>query len=112
MPYAPQVESANPKQTFQLGKYTAILFDNITATGRVKYLYMIVAYDETRQPCLYVTSELNSMAKRFGGGSHFLGIFDGTGHINRGDSDDWADEKKFTAMAVQIIKEKLGNAAG
>jgi hypothetical protein len=46
------------------------------------------------------------MAKRFGGGSHFLGVFDGNGHINQGGSDDWADEEKFTARALQIIREK------
>jgi hypothetical protein len=46
------------------------------------------------------------MAKRFGGGSHFLCVFDENGHINQGGSDDWADEGKFTTRALQIIKEK------
>jgi hypothetical protein len=106
MQCAPVVESSNPKQKLQVGNLNVILFDSIISRGPVKYLYMMVAYDDAQQPCFYVTSEVNPMAKRFGGGSHFLGVFDGSGHINHGDSDDWADEGKFTARALQIINEK------
>jgi len=109
MQYAPAVESSNPRQKFRVGNYTVILFDNIIARGPVKYLFMMVAYDDSQQPCLFVTSEVNPMAKRFGGGSHFFGVFDGSGHINQGGSDDWADVEKFTAKALQIIKEKSDN---
>ena len=61
MQYAPAVESSNPKQKLQVGNFNVILFDNIIARGPVKYLYMMVAYDDAQQPCLYVTSEVNPM---------------------------------------------------
>ena len=77
MEFAPAVKSANPKQKFQVGQYTAVLFDNIISTGSVQYQYMIGVFDDRQQPCFYVTSEVNPTAKRFGGGSHFLGVFDG-----------------------------------
>jgi hypothetical protein len=68
----------------------------------------MAVFDENRRPCYFVASEVNSMAKNFGGGSHFLGLFEGEVHVNCGSSDDWADEARFTAEALRIIKGKFG----
>jgi hypothetical protein len=65
---------------------------------------MMVVYDDSRRPWLYVTAEINQFARRFGGGSHFLCVFDGDMHRNLSGSDDWADEQKFTKRALEIIK--------
>ncbi|HYG35220.1 MAG TPA: hypothetical protein VEC99_10570 [Clostridia bacterium] len=108
MKHAPLIKSAAPKQRFQLGRHIAVLLGDIQPMGFVEYLYILVVFDaDTKQPCYYVASEVNSMAKQFGGGSHFLGLFDGEGHANCGSSDDWADEAKFTAEALRIVREKF-----
>jgi hypothetical protein len=110
MEYTPAIKSANPKWKLQVGRHTAVMFDNIESTGSIQYKYMIGVYDENRQAVFYVTSEVNRVAKRHGGGSHFLCIFNGGSHLNKGGSDDWADEEKFTEKAMEIIMEKF--AAG
>jgi hypothetical protein len=106
MQYAPLLESSNPIKEYKVGDYKVTLYDNIISRGPVKYLYMMVALDENEEILAYVMSEVNPMAKRFGGGSHFLGVFNENGHINEGGSDDWADEEKFTARALEIISKK------
>jgi len=109
MKYAPLIKSAKPKQRLQLGRYTAVLFADIVPAGSVEYhLIMAVFEGESQQPCYFVASEVNSLARQLGGGSHFLGLFDGESHSNCGSSDRWADEVKFTAEALRIIKEKFG----
>jgi hypothetical protein len=107
MKYAPVIKSAKPKQHFQIGKHSAVLFGDIEPAASVEYRYILAVFDDKRQPCYFVASEVNSMANKFGGGSHFLGLFDGEGHANCGDSDDWADETKFTAEALRVVREKF-----
>jgi hypothetical protein len=109
MNYAPVIKSAQPKQRFQIGKHTAVLLGDIERAGSVEYRFIMVVFDgDTQKPCFFVASEVNSMAQTLGGGSHFLGLFDGDGHANCGTSDDWADEGKFTAEALKIVREKFG----
>jgi|SRR6266487_812616 len=108
MKYAPVIKSAKPRQRFQIGKHTSVLLGDIERAGSVEYHYIMAVFDENQQPCYFVASEVNSMVKTLGGGSHFLGLFDGDGHANCGTSDDWADEAKFTAEALRIVKAKFG----
>ena len=112
MNYAPIIKSAKPRQRFQVGRHTVVLLGDIEPAGAIEYLYIMVVYGEERQPCYFVASEVNAMAAHFGGGSHFLGLFDGDSHANCGSSDDWADEAKFTAEALRIIREKFGIQEG
>ena len=107
MNYVPQIKSANPKNHFELGPYSAVLLGDIESLGSVEYKFIMVVYDENQKPCYFVASEVNDMADKFGGGSHFLGLFDGNGHANRGTSNDWADEAKFTDEALRIIRKKF-----
>lgn len=106
MNYAPVIKSARPKQQFKIGKHTAVLFTDIERAGAVEYCYILGVFDEKRQPVYFVASEVNTMVRMFGGGTHFLGLFDGEGHANCGDSDDWADEAKFTAEALRIVRAR------
>jgi hypothetical protein len=109
MNYAPVIKSAKPKQRFPIGKHMAVLLSDIEQAGAVQYRYIMAVFDgDTHNPCFFVASEVNSMAKTLGGGSHFLGLFDGDGHANCGTSDDWGDEAKFTAEALRIIRAKFG----
>lgn len=109
MKYIPAIASANPIQQFQFGKYSAVLLDDIESAGVVEYRFVLVVFDDTEQPCYFVASEVNATAKTFGGGSHFLGVFDEDGHSSYGSSDDWADESKFTAEAMRIVRERFTN---
>jgi hypothetical protein len=107
MKYIPAIASENPIRQFQVGKYSAVLLDDIESAGVVEYRFILVVYDDTEQPCYFVASEVNNNANTFGGGSHFLGLFDGNGHASCGSSDDWADESKFTAEALRIVQESF-----
>ena len=109
MQYMPTVESMDRLDGGPLGDaHAGILFGNIKAIGEIEYAYLFVVYDlATRQPVLIVSSEKNTMQKRFGGGSHFLGLFDGTGHANLGDSNDWAVQEKFFQKALQVVDKQM-----
>jgi hypothetical protein len=108
--YIPRVESMNRVAGAPLGaKHTVILFDQIKSGGSVEYAFLLAVFDnDSQQPVYFVASEVNSMAKTLGGGSHFLGVFDGNGHANRGASDDWGDPKKFFPEAIRIAAAAFG----
>ena len=109
MGYGPAIKSAKSKQQFQLANYSGILFGDIEGAGRIEYLHVLVIFDENQRPCFFVTSEVNATAKQLGGGSHFLCVFDGDRHLNYGSSDDWADEAKFCAEALRIVRKRFGS---
>jgi hypothetical protein len=106
----PLVESMNPVGRAPLGdRHTIILFDRIQSAGSVQYAFLVAVFDnETQRPVYFVSSEINQMAAVLGGGSHCLGIFDGSGHANLGFSDDWGDPQKFFPRAVRIAAEHFG----
>jgi hypothetical protein len=108
--YMPLVESMNRVAAAPLGdKHTALLFDTIKSAGAVQYTFLLGVFDnETQKPVYFVASEVNATAAVFAGGSHFLGVFDGTGHANLGSSDDWADPRKFFPEAIRLAAERFG----
>ena len=110
MQYMPAVESMNRVGGAPLGeKHTALLFDNIKSAGSVQYAFLLAVFDnEKQEPVYFVASEVNTMAAAFGGGSHYLGVFDGSGHANLGSSDDWGDPRKFFPEAIRLAAERLG----
>jgi hypothetical protein len=107
MKYVPAIKSAKPRKKFELGAYSAVLLGDIESLGSVKYKFIMVLYDQTQKPCYFIASEVNDMAQSIGGGSHFLGVFDGNGHANCGSSNDWADESNFTAKTHELIRVKF-----
>ena len=105
--YTPEITKAKKLKIFVIGKYLALLSGKIRSDGPVKYLYILsVVRAEDGELCLCVAAEKNNVPME-GGGSHFLGVFAGTGHANLGLSNDWADQEKFTAKALSIAKERL-----
>jgi hypothetical protein len=106
--FAPSITAAQPRQNYEVGPFTAVLFGDIESDSEVQYGYILIVFDEEDKPCLYVTSEVNEWANEpGGGGSHFLGVFDGRGHANLGASDQWANEEQFTARALEIATERF-----
>ena len=110
MEYQPLVESMNRIGGAPLGdQHTVIMWDNIKSTGSVQYAYLFGVFDNAKQePVFFVASEINQMAAVFGGGSHCLGVFNGSGHANMGFSDDWGDPHKFFPEALRIASERFG----
>jgi hypothetical protein len=107
MQYMPAIRSAKNRQQIQIGSYAAILLTDIIGTSRIKYEFIMAVVDVSGKAVYFVTAEFNNMAKRFGGGSHFLGLFDGEGHVNCGDSDDWGNQDKFATEALRRIRQKF-----
>ena len=110
MNYLPAVDSMDRLDGMPLGPgHHAVLCGNIKSAGAIQYLCLLVVYDRaTEKPIYIVASEANAMRDALGGGSHYLGVFDGNGHANLGDSDDWADPEKFAARALAIAARHLG----
>jgi len=108
--YMPRVESVNRVGAVPLGDgHTALLFDNIKSAGAVQYAFLLGVFDNAKQePVYFVASEVNETASVFGGGSHYLGVFDGSGHANLGSSDDWGDPRKFFPEAIRLAAERFG----
>jgi hypothetical protein len=82
----------------------------LSSLGSIEYTYLLGVFDtKTEQPVYFVASEISSTAKAFGGGSHFLGVFDGEGHSNLGSSDDWADSESFFAKATALVEARFAS---
>ena len=107
MAYTPRIASAEPQARYEVAGREAVLLGNIVSAGMVQYLYLLVVYESDGQPCLFDASELNADREAFGGGSHFLGVFTGDGHLNMGDSDEWANQERFVERALAIARERL-----
>ncbi len=106
----PLIEEANRVAAIPLGEsHVMILLDDITSSGSVQYEFVLAVLEaESGEPVFFVASEVNAMTGRFGGGSHFLGVFDVDGHANLGSSDDWADPSKFFPKARELAAERFG----
>lgn len=106
MQYAPKLKSAKVREQLRLGIYSVALLADIEADGPVKYAYLAVVIDPDQLPCFFVTSEVNSFARRMlDGGSHWLCVIHPGGHMKLKASNDWADESKFKAEALRIVSE-------
>jgi hypothetical protein len=110
MKYTPQVKSMNRVGGAPLVPgYTIVLWDKIESAGAVEYAFLLGVFDDnTKQPVYFIASEVNAMAAAIGGGSHYLGVFDGSGHANCGSSDDWGDPRKFFPKALAMAQERFG----
>ncbi|MGF1581556.1 MAG: hypothetical protein ACFCD0_19690 [Gemmataceae bacterium] len=107
MNYAPVISAAQTKRTYDIDGHEAVLLGDIAAPGMVQYEYIMVIYDLEKQPCLFVGSEINEEQVTCGGGSHFLGIFPGDGHLNLGSSNEWGDMERFAEKAVELAREHM-----
>jgi hypothetical protein len=109
MNYQPRVKSMNRVAGAPLvAGYTVLLWDTIVSAGSVQYAFLLGVFDDaTKEPVYFVASEVNTTAGTFGGGSHYLGVFDGADHANCGSSDDWGDPKKFFPKALEMAHARF-----
>ena len=106
--YAPVIGGGRTVREFRIGDYTARLITDIKSLGSVEYTHILAVFDAAGDPVYFVASEVNSMVAQLGGGTHFLGVFDGSGHVSLDNSDQWSDLETFAAEAVKIAKKQLG----
>lgn len=100
--YSPNIESSEIIEEFHFDDYRAQLLGNIKSVG-IQYLYILAVYkSEETEPCVFITSEENSMAKELDGGSHFLCAFQDEKHLNFGTDNGWADLNKFKEKSCSM----------
>ena len=115
--YMPDLLDARHVGNYLLDSYLAMLFTDCKSAGVVEYTHVLFVYefgpertpDKLPPRVMAVAAEANGSAL-VEGGSHFLGVFPGSGHMNLGDSDAWADLDTFTAKALEIVTEHLNIA--
>ncbi len=108
MEYVPLIQSAKPLRRHTIGAYELVLWGEIVSVGAVQYTYIVAVHREgVEEPVLYVAAEVNAMRRVFGGGSHFLAVFDDEGHHNYGASDRWGDADTFFTHAEELIRARL-----
>lgn len=115
-PYVPPTDGAAEVRRHALeGGYEAVLRRHPPREEQapgVQYLYTLAVYPAGGgPPAFVVSSEYNKMPPERRSGSHFLGVFPGEGHLNLGASDDWADEARFEARALEVARERLATRA-
>lgn len=115
MLYLPAISDARHVRSYKIGPYLGTLVTDCQSAGEIEYTHVLFIYQmvplpkkETPPPCVMaVAAEVNSFVGQFGGGSHFLGVFPGSGHENWGDSDQWADLDIFADKALEIVQDRL-----
>ena len=105
--YAPVIKSGDTVREFKIGQLNAQLITNIQSAGHVEYEHILAVYSSDGKSVYFTASEKNSMAEQFGGGTHFLGVFDGSGHANMGDDNKWADIETFAEESIRLVKEQF-----
>ena len=122
--YAPMLNSARTAKRYDAGGFQVVLLTDIEAEGSIQYEYIVAVFEPDGDPCLFVTSERNDPDEAAAfledlridpedgaggdGESHFLCVFDESGHGNLGPSSDWADIGQFEQAALRIVAERFG----
>lgn len=110
MNYKPIIKSAKQQQLSILGNYKIVLYEEITSDGLIDYAYILAVLDnKSQEACLYIASEVNKISRNGDDSSHFMAIFNGDDHDNLGASDEWGDKDLFTAEAMRIVNDQLGD---
>ena len=104
--YFPTLKKARLAKLYRLGEYLCFLLTDCESLGAIQYEHVLfVNYQGEQRPSFAVASERNEMSSQSGAGSHFLGVFPGSGHGNMGASNDWAKLDIFTARALEIVAQ-------
>jgi hypothetical protein len=108
--YWPAINGGRKARSYRLGNYLAVLVTDCESMGQIEYTHVLLVYQmvpppqaDQNAPLVYaVAAEKNSMQDELGGDSHFLGVFPGTGHMNFGASEQWADLDHFVEKAIEV----------
>jgi hypothetical protein len=70
---------------------------------------MLVAFQKgDKEPSYVIAAEVNNLrSPGDDSGSHFLGCYPGTGHINHGCSNEWGELDRFDQEARELMSKAL-----
>lgn len=107
MEYAPPISGGRLVRQHALSGFRADLLTDIRSHGLMQYEHVLTVLGaESDAPVIVVASERSVAGPA--GGSHVLGLFPGSGHVNFGESDEWADLETFEQAALGVAAEHLG----
>ena len=105
---APTIQTAIPKQRYQLGPYQAVLLSEIESPDPVRYRFILALVREGEtQPSVFITCEKNARAQAQQG-SHRMCIVSEKVNEVLGSSDDYKDADAFAAEALAAATRVLG----
>lgn len=106
--YFPVVKDARLVKRYDAGTHEIILLTDLKCAGIIRCSHLLIAFNKgDQEPCYVIASEVNNLGSS-SDGSHFLGCYPGSGHINLGCSDDWGDLSRFEKKARELMSKKLG----
>lgn len=106
--YFPVVQDARLVKRYDAGTHEVILLTDVKCAGIVRCSHLLIAFKKGEQEPSYVlAAEVNNLGSP-GDGSHFLGCYPGSFHINHGCSDDWGDLSHFEKKARELMSKELG----
>lgn len=105
---APTIQTAIPKQRFQLGPYQAVLLGDIESPDPVRYRFILALVREGEtQPSVFVTCERNARAQAQAG-SHRMCLISAEANEVLGSSDDYKEADTFAIQALAAAVRLLG----
>ena len=82
--YRPVIGGGREVRRFHIGEFNAVLMTDIKSLGSVEYTHILSVFNSDGNPVFFTAAEVNLMSEQSGSGSHFLGVFDGSGHSSIG----------------------------
>lgn len=105
---APIIQTAIPKQRYQLGPYQAVLLGDIESPDPVRYRFILaLVHEGETQPSVFVTCEKNTRAQAQAG-SHRICLISNQANEVLGSSDDYKEADNFAIEALAAAIRVLG----
>lgn len=105
---APIIQTAIPKQRYQLGPYQAVLLGDIESPDPVRYRFILALVREGEaQPSVFVTCEKNARAQAQAG-AYRMCFISAQGNEVLGSSDDYKEVNNFAIEALAAAVRVLG----
>lgn len=107
--YFPTVRDAKLVKRYDCDKYEILLLTDVKCAGGIRCTHLLIAIEKGQdEPSYAVAAEVNNLHMPGDSlGSHFLGSYPCSGHINHGCSDEWANLDKFDCKARTLMSDAL-----
>ncbi len=106
--YFPVWREAHLVKRYDADSYEVILLTDVKCVGIIRCTHLLVALNKSEKVPIYViAAEVNNLGDPVNG-SHFLGCYPGSGHLNLGCSNNWGDLSCFEKKALELMSEELG----
>ena len=102
----PHYTAATPLESEAWQDVTLELMGDIAATGMVRYRFLL-AVRGPGDGQMWVSAERSRLVRAGASQGFYLGLFSQGGHMNLGQSKDWADKRLFLLKAMTLVREQL-----